>query len=322
MAGSDRQVILGAGPLGVALRARLEADGIEAELWGVMGDPGYDMPGTEQQQIDGTDAAALAAACADASVVYLLLNAHYVDWYRVFPARLVAAIGAAATTGARLVYHDSIYLYGAVDGPLHEELPADATTRKGRLRAEMATTFMTAVDEGRIEGAIGRSADIYGPGALNSSFGSTFGQRHFYRLMEGRTINVVGNADVAHAYAFVEDVAGGLATLGREPAAVGRAWHLPAAPARSQRQLLDLAADGLGTDAKVRASRISSMVVRSIGLFQSDTAELAEMLYLFEQPLLVSHEAFAAAFDASTTPHEEALARTLEWYRAHPEYRM
>ncbi len=322
MQDGGRQVILGAGPLGVALKAQLEADGVDADLWSVIGDPAYDMPGTEPPRVDGTDAAALTRVCAEASVVYLLLNAHYVDWYELFPARLVAAIAAAAATGARLVYHDSVYLYGPSAEPLTEDLPAAATTRKGRLRAEMAATFMAAMDEGRIEGAIGRSADVYGPGALNSSFGSTFGQRHFYPLMDGKTVNVLGDPDVPHAYAFVDDVARGLATLGREPGAAGRAWHIPAAPARSHRELLAMAGSSLGVPARVRGSRVSSLVVRIIGRLQADTAEVAEMLYLFEQPLLVSHQSFEDAFGADPTPHEEALTRTLAWYREHQEYRI
>ena len=322
MTDDGQQVILGAGPLGVALQARLQADGVDADLWSVMGDPRYDMPGTEPQVVDGADPAALAGVCAEASVVYLLVNAHYVDWYPLFPARLVAAIGAASAVGARLVYHDSIYLYGESEGPLSEAAPHSASTRKGRLRAEMTATFMTALDEGRIEGAIGRTADMYGPGALNSSFGSTFGQRQFYPLMEGRTVNVIGDADAPHAYAYLDDVARGLAVLGREPAALGRAWHLPAAPARTHRELLGIAGASLGVEAKVRASRLSSAVVRFVGRLQADTAEVAEMLYLFEQPLVVSHQSFADTFGADPTPHEEALARTLEWYRDRPQYRI
>lgn len=320
MADDGRQVILGAGPLGVSLQAQLRADGIDAELWSVMGDPLYDMPDTEPQAVDGTDAAALAGVCKDASAVYLLLNAHYIDWYRLFPARLVAAIGAASAVGARLVYHDSIYLYGEAPDPLTEDHPADAVTHKGRLRAEMTATFMTAVEEGRIEGAIGRTADMYGPGALNSAYGSTFGQRHFYPLMAGDAVRVIGDPDVPHAYAYVDDVARGLAVLAREPSAVGRAWHLPAAPARSHRQLLDIAGSAVGVEARVRASRISSYVIRLLGRFQADTAEVAEMLYLFERPLTVSHASFEDAFGAQPTPHDEALATTLEWYRARPQY--
>ena len=322
MADDGRQVILGAGPLGVALQAQLQAAGVETDLLSITGQLAYDMPGTAPDTVDGADAAALARACADASVIYLLLNAHYVDWYRLFPARLVAAIGAASAVGARLVYHDSIYLYGEADGPLREDLPAAATTAKGRLRAEMAATFMTAVEEGRIEGTIGRSADVYGPGALNSAYGSTFGQRHFYPLLAGRTVNVIGDADVPHAYAYVDDVARGLAVLAREPSALGRAWHLPAAPARTHRELLDIAGNAVGVEAKVRGSRISSYVIRVLGRFQSDTAEVAEMLYLFEGPLTVSHQAFEDAFGAEPTPHEEALAATVAWYRDHPQYRI
>jgi nucleoside-diphosphate-sugar epimerase len=321
MTGDERQVILGAGPLGVTLQARLQAEGIKADLWSITGALAYDMPGTEPDRVDGTDAAALARVCAGASVVYLLLNAHYVDWYRLFPARLMAAIGAASAVGARLVYHDSIYLYGEADGPLTEDSPPAAATAKGRLRAEMATTFMNAVEEGRIEGAIGRTADMYGPGLLNSAYGSTFGQRHLYPLLAGKTVNVIGDPDSPHAYAYVEDVARGLAVLAREPEAVGRAWHLPAAPARSHRQLLDIAGAAVGVEAKVRASRLSSPVIRVLGRFQSDTAEVAEMLYLFERPLVVSHQAFEHAFEAQPTPHEDALAATLEWYQAHPQYR-
>lgn len=322
MRGDGRQVILGAGPLGVSLQAQLRAVGIDADLWSIMGDRAYDMPDSEPRAVDGADAAALAAVCADASVVYLLLNAHYVDWYALFPARLVAAIGAAAAVGARLIYHDSVYVYGQVDGELTEESGATAATRKGRLRAEMSATFMTALREGRLEGAIGRTADLYGPGALNSAFGSTFGQRHFYPLMDGRTVNVIGNSDVPHAYAFIDDVARGLAVLGREPDALGRIWHLPAAPARSHRELLVTAGKHVGVEAKVRASRISGGVIRFLGLFQPDTAEVAEMLDLFERPLHVSHERFEDAFGASPTPHEDALALTLDWYREHPRYRI
>ena len=46
------------------------------------------------------------------------------------------------------------------------------------------------------------------------------------------------------------------------------------------------------------------------------------MLYLFEQPLRVSHRRYEDAFGAHPTPHEEALAATLTWYREHPQYRL
>ena len=320
MADQGRQVILGAGPIGHALHARLVATGVEASLWSIMGDPTYDMPGTHPEPLDGTDAEAVAAACADARVVYLLLNAHYVDWYERFPPRLEAAIVAAAAASATLVYHDNLYAYGPSAVPLTEDHPADATTRKGRLRADMAALLMAALAGGRVSGVIGRSADMYGPGALNSAFDSTLGQRHFYPLLAGKPINALGDIEAPHAYAYVDDVARDLIVLGTTPDALGQVWHLPAAQALSHRALLELAGRSAGVEAKVRGSRVSGYVVKALGRFQPDVGEVAEMLYQFEQPLLVSHQRFADAFGAQPTPHEEAMARTLEWYRANPQW--
>jgi hypothetical protein len=58
---------------------------VEAALFSVVGDPAYDMPGTAPDAVDGTDATELRRVCAGADVVYLCLNAHYVDWYERFP---------------------------------------------------------------------------------------------------------------------------------------------------------------------------------------------------------------------------------------------
>jgi nucleoside-diphosphate-sugar epimerase len=169
-------------------------------------------------------------ACDGASVVYLCLNAHYVDWYEHYPPRLDAAIEGTATTGAVLVYHDNVYMYGPVDGSLTEELPNTTRIRKGILRGEMADKVMHSAQSGRVKAVIGRSADMYGPGALNSSFNSTLGQRHFYPALEGKPVSVLGNIDAPHTYAFVDDVAQGLITLAEHEEALDQVWHIPASP--------------------------------------------------------------------------------------------
>jgi nucleoside-diphosphate-sugar epimerase len=69
--------------------------------------------------------------------------------------------------------------------------------------------------------AIGRSADMYEAGALNSSFNSALGQRHFNPALAGRTVSVLGDIDAPHVYAYVDDVALGLAALAVNEAALG-----------------------------------------------------------------------------------------------------
>ena len=113
-------------------------------LFSVMNNPVYDMPGTQPEAIDRADPVQIQEACKEANVIYLCLNAHYVDWYEHFPPCLEAAIDGAAATGAKFVYHDNVYMYGPVKGPLTEDLAYTTVTRKGKLRGDMANTVMEA----------------------------------------------------------------------------------------------------------------------------------------------------------------------------------
>ncbi len=44
--------------------------------------------------------------------------------------------------------------------------------------------------------------------------------------------------------------------------------------------------------------------------------ELAEMLYLVDEPTVIDDSRFRAMFGARTTPHELAIADTVAWFRA------
>jgi hypothetical protein len=59
------------------------------------------------------------------------------------------------------------------------------------------------------------------PGALNSAFGSTFGQRHFYPALAGKPMRILGDVDAPRTYVYVEDFARGLITLASNEEAFG-----------------------------------------------------------------------------------------------------
>ena len=311
-------VVLGAGPLGTRLAEKLRAEGESVSLYSVMDNPAYDMPGTHPDAISGRDPDQVSQACQGAEVVYLCLNAHYVDWYEGFPPVLEGALRAAEAVGARFVYADNVYMYGDARQPLTEDLPHTDKPKKGMLRGKMADSVLAAHAAGRLKAVIGRAADMYGPGALNSSFGSTFGQRIFYPALQGQTVNILGDIDAPHSYIFVDDFASGLIELASQERAFGEVWHLPAAPAISHRELATLVFELAGQRPAIRGSQASGFFLRLVGLFQEDVGEVAEMLYQYEQPFIVDHGKYEAAFGASSTPHPEAIKATLEWYRARP----
>jgi len=55
-----------------------------------------------------------------------------------------AILEGAAAADAKLIVGDNLYMYGEVDGPIREDLPYAAATRKGKARAEAARQALAA----------------------------------------------------------------------------------------------------------------------------------------------------------------------------------
>ena len=148
-------------------------------------------------------------------------------------------LAAAEATGARLVSMENVYMYGRPAGRvLTEDRAYDAHTRKGQLRGRMARDLLAAHDAGRVEVAIGRASDYFGP---RGGAQSNLGDRVFPAALAGKTATVLGDPDQPHTYTYVPDIGEGLAALGEHPDAPGQVWHLPNDPdTRTTRQLVDI----------------------------------------------------------------------------------
>lgn len=316
---AENKVVLGAGPVGTRLFEMLTDRGVPARLYSVLGNRTYDMPGTQPQHIDGRHLDAVRSAIQGADTVYLCLNAHYVDWELTFPTVQEAVVDAAAEAGARLISSDPVYIYGKVDGPLTEDLPATAKDPEiGKFRAVLADQLLSAHRAGTVRAAIGRYTDFYGPGCLNSAFGSTFGQRVFYPALKGQRVSVLGDIDLPHTYGYLDDTAGALMTLRDSDRALGEVWHLPNPPTITSRELVEMVFESAGQSPQVSGSSISGLFVRLIGIFSADVRNVADLLYSWEKPFVVDHSKFEQVFGAEVTPHADAVRQTLEWYRANP----
>ena len=258
---------------------------------------------------DASDTAQAIRAAEGATVVYQALNPAYHQWVELFPALQRGALEAAAAAGARYVSIDNLYMYGEVDGPLTESLPNNAQTKKGRLRAQMAREVMEAHESGRVRAAVLRSSDYYGPGVV----GSALGERTFGFLVAGKKAEILGNADVLHSYAYIEDVGRAAATLGTRDEALGQVWHSPHAPAQTQRRMVEQAFAAAG--APVKISVMGSFMMRLGGLFIPEAREGVEMMYEFTEPFVVDSSKIEQVFGLTATPVEEGLARTVAWYQ-------
>jgi nucleoside-diphosphate-sugar epimerase len=249
-----------------------------------------------------------------AEVIYQTLNPPYFRWIEEFPALQASVLIAAGAHSARLVSMENVYMYGRPAGrPLTEERTDAAHTRKGKLRARMAADLLTAHRAGRVEVAIGRASDYFGP---RGGAQSNLGDRLYHAALEGRTARVLGDPDQPHTYTYIPDIGAGLAVLGQHPDAPGQVWHLPNDPAtRTTRQLGDLVFRLAGT-APGRIRQVPPLLLRVAALTDPTVRELLEMQYQFAEPFVVDSTKITTGLGLRATPVEQALAETLASY--HP----
>jgi nucleoside-diphosphate-sugar epimerase len=209
---------------------------------------------------------------------------------------------------------ENVYMYGRPAGsPLTEDRPYLAHTKKGQLRGRMADALMAAHRAGRIEVAIGRASDYFGP---NGGAQSNLGDRVFGPALAGKTASLLGDPDQPHTYTYIPDIGEGLAVLGLHPDAVGEIWHLPNDPdTRTTRHLVEVTYRLAGQPkAKVRV--LPAPLISAVGLLNPTVRELSEMRYLFQEPFVVDSSKIRDRLGVVATPVEEALATTMAGYRS------
>jgi nucleoside-diphosphate-sugar epimerase len=303
---TGRHVVLGAGPVARAVVEQLAQQGIRPV---VVTRSGTQVAAADSRRADVADPAAATDALAGAAVVYQAAQPAYHRWVRDFPALQRSILEAAARAGAVLVAVENLYGYGPVEGPIRPDLPLAATTRKGRLRAAMWHELETAHRAGRVRTVAARASDFYGPGVT----ASVYGERFFAPLVAGKGAEVLGDPERLHAVTLVDDLAALLVRLGATPDAWGRAWHVPNAPAVTQRRIVELAAEAAGVPARIR--RISRAKLRLGGLMIPEARETVEMLYEFEHDFLVDDTGTRERLGLEPTPLADGLAATVAWYR-------
>lgn len=299
----------GNGSAGAALVRELAARGHRVRSVSRSG-RGTPPAGVETVRADATDAASARAAAAGATVVYHAANVPYAEWADKLGPMMEGIIGAASAADAKLVFVDNLYMYGKVDGPVTEETPPIATSRKGALRARLADRLLDAHRAGTVRAVIGRASDYYGPGAVNSLAGTQV----FPAVVTGKTARWAGSLDAPHSHTYVDDFARVLATLGERDEALGQIWHAPAAEPLTGRRFIELAFAAAG--APPRIGLLTRPMVFVAGLVNPTIREFGEMAYQFDAPFVIADTKYRSAFGGEPTPHAEAIRRTVEWFRA------
>lgn len=258
---------------------------------------------------DLLDAAATAKAVKGSSVAYLVAGLKYDArvWQEQWPKVMRHAIDACKQHDCALVFFDNVYAYGRVDGVMTEETPYNPNSRKGEVRARIATTFMDEVSRGELRGMIVRSADFYGPGAALSLTHATVTAR----IRAGRAPQWIGNPKAVHTFTYTPDAGRTLARLANTPSAYGQVWHaLTSSDPMTGERFVRMACELAGRPFRMQVA--PRWLLSIMGLFSPVLRENMEMLYQFEYDYRFDSSKVERAFGLSATPYREGIAAALE----------
>ena len=315
----NKQVVFGTGPVGSSVARLLQSAGHEV-LAIPTSEYGSDPKGVKVYHGDPADFEFVLTACADASAIFLCLNGPPSQWAEMYPPVVDNAIRVAASTGAKLIHWDLAHVYGATREPIDESTPNSAKTGPARVMIDLADKIINATWKREISGVVGRSADVYGPGAVGPEFGSSFGGKFFWSALEDEKITIVGDMDAPRSVAYVDDVARGLIKLAEEPQSVGHVWHLPCDRPISPVEMVHLLANETTSASEVGGTprHVRGCPLMQLKVVNPDVNELQHELHSLDRPFVLDHSMFTSMFGQKVTEHEEAIRQSLNWYREHP----
>lgn len=304
-------VILGTGPVGISIMKELLALGKRVQMVNTSGVKVGLPQAVEIVKANLYNVEDAKDAMKGAEVVYQCSQPPYHKWDSLFMKLQDSIVEAAAFHKAKLVVTDNLYMYGEVNGIIHEGLPNKATTKKGKIRAQLAEKLLDLHKQGILQVVIGRGSDFFGPHVIDSKIG----ERLFKPIIRGGSCTIIGNPNMPHTYTFIEDFGKALVTLGQHEDVFGEVWHVPNAPTVTTKQFVEMIYAAVGHTPKIRG--MGKTMLRIGGIFLPAARETIEILYQVEKPFIVDSSKFTKRFNQEATPLEVAIQKTVDWYTTH-----
>src|SRR3989475_1019256 len=311
-----RVAVLGArGLIGGAVvrRARLAGHQVRAVVRLGRGAPGFPA-GIEVVPADLRVRESVVEAVRGMDIVVHAAMVPYPEWPRVVPLLAENALAAAEAAGATLVFPGNVYVYGHPRSRfVTEDHPQEPDTAKGRVRLGVERRFLQAHQDGRVDLVLPRYPDVYGPGGMHEDL-----RPIFEGALRGKPCRRPLDADALHEFILTHDAAEAMLKLIGTPATHCRPVHVPGPRPIVARDFIRLVYATAGSgESSVRV--VGRGMYRLVGLFNAMARSPYEMAYLFADPILPDGTLSRSPTGsrAHTTPSEDGVPRSLEWFRSH-----
>ena len=261
---------------------------------------------------DLTDARLVHAAVEGSEVAYLTAGIEYTlsAWEKQWPKIMQNVINACQAHQTRLVFFDNVYMYGKVDGWMTEETPYNPCSKKGEIRATIASMLTEEVRKGNLTALIARAADFYGPNTATSMVNAMI----FVQLAKRKKARLLISDATRHSLTYSPDAAKATALLGNSPEAYNQTWHLPTdRNALTGKEAVALAARHFGTPPNYVV--LKPWMIRLAGFRNRTIRETDEMLYQNEFDYLFDSTKFDRSFGFKKTDYDQGFLKTVRSYQ-------
>lgn len=254
---------------------------------------------------------AVRKAVKGSSVVYVTVGFQYSVkvWKESWPKFIGAVIRACEEFQSKLVFFDNIYMYDPnYLNKMTEETPVNPSSKKGKIRAEIAKMIMEEAGAGKLTALIARSADFYGPKIKSTS---VLTETVFNPLSKGKRAMWMSSVRFKHSYTYTPDAGKATALLGNTEDAYGRVWHLPTASEPfTGKEWMETIAGELGVNAKYNV--LPKFMLRLLGLFVPVMKEMVEMIYQYDRDYVFKSDKFEKRFDFKPTPYIQGIREIIK----------
>jgi nucleoside-diphosphate-sugar epimerase len=267
---------------------------------------------------DAQDATLLNRIAANNDFIFHGINYPYDKWFGNMDTVTKKVIDAAAQAHATIVFPGNVYNFGNTSEPIREDSRPQPCTRKGQLRVELESMLEEAANAGKCRVINVRLPDFWGPNVLNEGV-----KPIFENALNGKALPWLVNADIPHQAVYTKDAAEITVRLmlreaNRTDAGddAYQVWNYGGTTVPSIRSWFGKINALTGKPLKIQL--YSRFMVSLLGLFMPVLREVKEMLYLYENTILLDDRKVLALFpDFHPTSMKQALTETLTWFSEH-----
>ncbi|MVM28734.1 NAD-dependent epimerase/dehydratase family protein [Spirosoma sp. HMF4905] len=275
---------------------------------------------------DVQDATLLNRVSMDKDFIFHGINYPYNKWFGNMDTATQKVIDAArprkaAQNHATIILPGNVYNFGNTTEPIREDSQPNPCTRKGQLRVAIEAMLEQAANAGQCRVMNVRLPDFWGPNVLNEGV-----KPIFENALNGKALPWIVNADIPHQSVYTKDAAEiivrlllrdwALQTQTTSTIKPYEVWNYGGTVLPSMRAWFEQITSITGNSLNVQL--YSRFIISVLGLFMPVLREVKEMLYLYENTILLDDQKVHALFpDFCPTPMKQALTETLTWFSEH-----